>query len=473
MTATIKNPFMRKNPYERRYNNLFSGLTCYAIVLAMIGFLMDDPRNILPGLKTIACSSSILLTDYIALAGIGAAFVNAALVTAISLLVLYLSDDTMNGFSFVEIGLMSGFALFGKNFINIWPIMGGTWLYAKYKHEPFSKYSGFALTGCALAPMVSFLAVDGVVPNIFIAIGAGLLIGFVLPPFAGHTYKLQNGLNLYNVGFACGILGFILVSIMDAWGNTPQTVYYWSKENNYKFGILLIFLCSLLIIAGFKFTRRPAWAIWAGYLRLLRTAGRAPCDYLRMFEYGPVLVNIGVNGIFCTLFLLVLGCDLNGPTIGGIFTVLGYSAYGKHIRNISPVMLGVFLSSLTHSGFINGSSTQLAYLFGTSLAPISGYFGWIFGIIAGFLHGLLVLRTGYSALGLNLYNNGFSAGIIAIFLYPVITSIIRRRKPVVLDMGEFYDNFTMDQPVDLTSEKLSVEQSNLEAWDEEYEHRIV
>ncbi len=34
--------------------------------------------------------------------------------------------------------------------------------------------------------------------------------------------------------------------------------------------------------------------------------------------------------------------DLNGPTIGGIFTIVGFSATGKHLRNILPVMAGGF-----------------------------------------------------------------------------------------------------------------------------------
>ena len=51
--------------------------------------------------------------------------VNSALVTAISLCVLIFSKDVLNGMTLVVIGLMSGFSLFGKNFVNIWPILLG------------------------------------------------------------------------------------------------------------------------------------------------------------------------------------------------------------------------------------------------------------------------------------------------------------------------------------------------------------
>ena len=56
-------------------------------------------------------------------------------------------------------------------------------------------------------------------------------------------------------------------------------------------------LCLGFILAGFFLTKMPVWAVWAGYRRLLSTTGRAPSDYLRMFGAGPVLVNMGVNGL--------------------------------------------------------------------------------------------------------------------------------------------------------------------------------
>ena len=42
------------------------------------------------------------------------------------------------GLTLVEMGLMSGFSLFGKNFVNIRPILAGTWLYAKVRREPLA-----------------------------------------------------------------------------------------------------------------------------------------------------------------------------------------------------------------------------------------------------------------------------------------------------------------------------------------------
>ena len=182
-----------------------------------------------------------------------------------------------------------------------------------------------------------------------------------------------------------------------------------------------------------------------GLGRLLKTSGRAPSDYLRMFGMGPVLINMGINGLIGLAFLLLLGGDLNGPTLGGIFTIMGFSAFGKHAGNIIPVMAGVAAGGFFFQGGLESGSLQLAVLFCTAMAPIAGYFGWQYGILAGFLHSVVVLSTGSPVAGMNLYNNGFSAGLIAIVLYPTIIAIARHRKAVIQE-EDYFDTFEHDEP---------------------------
>jgi len=62
----------------------------------------------------------------------------------------------------------------------------------------------------------------------------------------------------------------------------------------------------------------------------------------------------------------------------------------------------------------------LAALFGTTLAPLAGEFGVAFGVIAGFLHLVIVLRSGAWHAGIGLYNNGFAGGLTATLLVAVI-----------------------------------------------------
>ena len=68
-----------------RYNKMLPYLWGYAALLALSGFLLDTPEHILSGLKAIVLTEDALITDYVMVAGAGAALVNSALVTAISL----------------------------------------------------------------------------------------------------------------------------------------------------------------------------------------------------------------------------------------------------------------------------------------------------------------------------------------------------------------------------------------------------
>ena len=277
-----------------------------------------------------------------------------------------------------------------------------------------------------------------------------LAVGFLLPSLSAYTYKIQNGMNLYNMGFACGLFAMMVVPILTAFGDKPDSVLYWSTGLNFELSLACGALCVVFILIGTFGCGDPAWAVWAGYRRLLSTTGRAPNDYLRMFGAGPVMVNIGINGLIGIAYVLLVGGDLNGPTLGGIFTIMGFSAFGKHPRNIIPVMFGVWLGAYGMHYEPNYPALQLAGLFGTTLAPVAGHFGPVCGILAGFIHSALVLQTGGPVAGLNLYNNGFSGGLIAIVLYPTLTAIIRHRRPKLRD-ADYYDLFEADQPINMSN----------------------
>ena len=432
-----------------RYSKIYPASLCFCVFLAAVGVMLGDPAQIIPGIRTIILMEDALITDYIQIAGISAAFVNSALVTLISVGLLWLCREAPNGFTMVELGLMAGFALFGKNIANIWPIIAGTFLYAKVRREPFGKYVSIALLATALAPVVSYVAIDNGFGNLWWGIGVGVLIGFVLPPLSAYTYKIQNGMNLYNMGFACGVLAMILVPVMSSLGADPNIASHWSTGNNLPLALALGALCAVLILTGLFLCGRPAWAAWAGYRRLLLTTGRAPSDYLRMFGAGPTLVNMGVNGLIGMAYIFLVGGDLNGPTLGGIFTIMGFGGFGKHALNILPVMAGVYLGAYGMHYQPDYPTLQLAGLFGTTLAPIAGHFGWPYGVLAGFIHSALVLQTSGPVVGLNLYNNGFSGGLIAIVLYPTITAIVRHRQPKLRD-ASYYDLFTGSGTLDVS-----------------------
>ena len=462
-------PHKIDHSFDHKYDNILPGTICASIFLILLGFLLDEPKNILPGLLKIVTMQDLLITDYVQIAGVGAALINSALVTIISILLIKLSGDPFNGFTLVEMGLMAGFALFGKNILNIWPIILGTWLYARYQKEPFAKYASVSLLATSLSPLVSYMALGSTHASIPAGVLTGVAIGFVLPSLSDYTYKIQNGMNLYNMGFACGLLAMMIVPVLTAFGDKPDSALYWTKGYNVTFTIVILILCLTAIFGGLFDTGLPPWAVWAGYRRLLTTTGRVPNDYLRMFGIGPVLVNMGINGLIGMAYILLIGGDLNGPTLGGIFTIMGFSAFGKHALNIVPVMAGIYLGAYGMHYAPNYPALQLAGLFGTTLAPISGHFGWPFGVLAGFIHASLVLQTGGPVAGLNLYNNGFSGGLIAIVLYPTITAIVRHRRPKLRD-EDYYDLFEEAAPIDVSSWRTHAKDHPPRTNDSPYPH---
>ncbi|MEG0591522.1 MAG: DUF1576 domain-containing protein, partial [Lachnospiraceae bacterium] len=192
---------------------------------------------------------------------------------------------------------------------------------------------------------------------------------------------------------------------------------------NRLFSLLLFTFFVLLILFGLIHSKDALRGFW----NILKTSGVGGMDYVVTNGFGAVLVNMGVNGIVATLFVLLVGGDLNGPTIGGIFSIVGFGSTGKHIRNILPVMLGVWIASFTKTWNITDPAPIIALLFSTTLAPIAGKFGIFAGIIAGFLHSSVSLHIGIIYGGMNLYNNGFAGGVIAAFMVPIIQSIEDRR----------------------------------------------
>ena len=306
--------------------------------------------------------------------------------------------------------------------------MLGVVLYARFRREPFATHINTAFFGAALAPIFSEILFSTSLPlatSVPLAVGTSLLIGFVLPPAAAQLFKAHQGFSLYNMGFTAGIVGTLVVALYKSYGFVPDPVFIWTTGNNLLLASFLTVFFLAMIAAGFWFDR----AAVSGVRAVWREPGQSPTDFIALAGFGPTFVNMALAGILGMAYILAVGGELNGPVIGAILTIVGFAAYGKHPRNIFPIMLGVFLGSLAKPWNVDDPSILLAALFGTTLAPIAGRFGWHWGIVAGFVHSSAALTVGPVHAGLNLYNNGFAAGIVAAVLVPVITAIQAITRP--------------------------------------------
>lgn len=405
----------------------FSLLALIPVYFIVVGLVLQPIGEIGPGLMAIVKEPDFLITDYFIIGGIGAALINAGLMTLLCLAILYSLKMDMDGHTITSSCLMFGFSLFGKNLLNIWTILFGVYLYSRYHKMPLSKYIYIGFYGTSLSPIITqimYITDLDYTKRLLLSFLVGTMIGFVLPPLSTHVHYAHKGYSLYNVGFASGVIATVVVSVLKSFGITTESRLLWSTGNNALFLGVLSLLFVMMIVGALVVGGKEAIE---AYKEILKRTGIAGTDYLRDQGGAATVINMAVNGLFATYFVAAVGGELNGPTIGGIFTIVGFSSTGKHLKNIAPIMFGVFFASITKSWEIYEPSPMLALLFSTTLAPVAGEFGILVGLLAGFLHSSVALNVGIVYGGMNLYNNGFAGGIVAIFMVPVIHSIMDRR----------------------------------------------
>ena len=99
---------MDKAHAKNHFPYLYIYLTIYVIALFLTGCVLDDFPNIIKGLKAIVLTEDSLITDYVRVAGPGAALVNSALVTSIALVLLFLSHESHNGMTLLLVSTILG-----------------------------------------------------------------------------------------------------------------------------------------------------------------------------------------------------------------------------------------------------------------------------------------------------------------------------------------------------------------------------
>jgi len=398
----------------------------FIIGLLILGssFLFNTPGEIYEGIRRIIVARSILVSDYFVIGNIGAAMFNAGVLMLIATYISYYNKINMNGPIIAAIFTIAGFSFFGKNIFNIWPVIFGVYTYASFQKEKFSKYLLIAFFGTALGPLVSQVAFGLNLPveiSIVLSILLGLTAGFILPPLANHFVSFHQGFNLYNIGFSCGIVGMFFMSVLRAFNFNNQSTLIVASGYNKVLTFYLVILFSMLLLVGLFLSYDTKKEL----LNIFRQPGRLVSDFVSSDGFSASLINMALLGFITTGYVLLVKGQLSGPILGGIFTVVGFGAFGKHVKNILPVMLGVFLATLLQIWSPSSTGALLAALFGTTLAPIAGYYGFKYGVIAGFVHMAIVMNVGYLHGGMNLYNNGLAGGFVAAILVPLFDSIRR------------------------------------------------
>ncbi len=240
-----------------------------SVAFLIWGFLVETPAEIAHGLTSIMLEPSTLITDYIVIGGLGSAFVNAGILGLILTLMTMAIRDEADGVTIAALFLIMGFALFGKNLFNVWFILVGIILHAYLFDESVKSLWVVGLFGTAMAPMVSDLIYSASTPEPFGWIAgtlAGVATGLLLPIVSAWLKKVHDGFNLYNVGFAAGIIGTVFVSIFKSYGYMPAPRLIWNTEHQFVLFAFMNTLFGLMIIAGSHWNPTA----WKGFRELLK-----------------------------------------------------------------------------------------------------------------------------------------------------------------------------------------------------------
>ena len=410
-----KKPILKKQ-MNRQYYYLF-GLS---VMLMILAFVIESPKFLVSGMMTILVSPSQLFTDYMEIASVGSTLLNVAIMLGISIYSYKKLEIPLNGTVIGSLGMLAGFSFFGKNLFNSIPFMIGVWIYTKVTKQNYRNYVIVGLFGSALGPLISFLAFSGVLPqgwSVLIAYALGVFIGFILPQLSTQFLGFHQGFSLYNVGFTAGIIGMVVLGFMNAFGIEVETRTLTSTQSPLILYQLLIGFCVILILTSFylHFKKKEKYH----FKLLLKLSGRLPSDFVEMTNLATVTLNMSIIGFILLGYVLMNGGQLNGPIVGSIIGVMSFGAFGNQVKNTVPVLVGIMIGSYLTGVEPTSTSALIAAIFGTTLAPVSGYYGPLAGMIAGFVHITLVSHVVVMHGGLNLYNNGFAGGFVAAVLVPI------------------------------------------------------
>ena len=394
-------------------------LPILALIMIILAFIFNTPKEIFVGYKNILLSSSILTTDYIAIGTLGGALVNAASILILNLVILRLLNLRMSGLIYAALYMILGFSFFGKNILNSLPIYIGIYLYAFLNKIPVKNLVISLLFSSGISPLVSYLIFGfdlAYYISIPLGIGAGIVAGLMVPAISSHTIKFHQGYNLFNVGFSLGIISLAFNGVLRAFNLRASEISILSNDHNLFLYLFVAILALVLLIAGIILNPKSFKMIPDLYKR----SGRLVSDYIRDYGVSIVMINQASLLTFEILICLIFKIEFNGAIFGTILAVSGFAGAGLHLKNTSFVMLGAILMCLITKTNITSTSIIIGILFSAGVAPIAGRYGIVAGIIAGMLHiAILPLCRSFQG-GYDLYNNGFCAGFVACILIAII-----------------------------------------------------
>ncbi len=422
-----------KNMSESSFIKLVFAFLTAAFLIAAV--CMPDRATMLSGLWEIVSQPSKVSTNYFAVGGYAATFLNMGLVGLACLGLYCLPGAVATNVSNLAFILTLGFGSWGINILNIWPTVLGVVVYCLVKREKLSANVNAMLFSTGIAPLVTDLmiryphaeVVGFNLPGILIALFVGLIIGFFLPAGLAASPKIHKGFDLYSAALPVGMTAFFLNAALYktmgvALPAAPDaaTLQVASRLTVNLFCGAVFGLC---IVFAFLLGCKPR-----DYWNLLKDPALVT-NFSGTYGNAVYLMNLGIFGLFILGYYNLIGATFNGVTFGIIFCMLSTCNSGSHPGNVWPIMLGYFVASLvfgwlstlaggTFATAINAQAICVGLCYANGLSPIADKYGWRYGVLAAGMHYLLVTSVPSLHGGFCLYNGGFTAALICLILVP-------------------------------------------------------
>ena len=443
---------------ERRNSRLINGTALgfsLAFLLAALAAASytETWGSVLRGWHRILISPCPLVTDYFAIGGLASTLLNAGACGLACCAFMLLLKGESRANTLAGYFLVVGHCFYGLNFLNMWPCFLAPFLYFRRNRLNYKANLHICMFATSFAPFGSeFLFRYGQASEFVFGqfrlspLGPGLvlafalLLGFTVPVILPGARVWHKGYNLYNGGLAFGLLGFFLYNLMYETMGHPETQQTIHGNPVYeRFGYSYVSFATVYLILIFVICIAAGWLLngrsFNGYRRLLKDTGYNS-DFAQRYGMPLCLVNLGCHGLLFLLYIQLVvhhteGAGFTGPTLGVIVASLTFNAMGQHPRNVWPIITGYWLLyfvtlfcchlqgreitwTVSTQSYINGVA------FATGLCPIAGRYGVRAGILAGFVCASLCTATSVLHGGLVLYNGGFTAGITALILIPLL-----------------------------------------------------
>ena len=406
---------------------------------------MPDRASMFTGLWQIVSNPSKISTNYFAVGGYAATFLNMALVGFACLALYGFLKATATNVSNLAFILTLGFGSWGINILNMWPSMLGVVLYCLVKREKLGANVNAMLFSTGIAPLITDLmlryphaeAVGFNAVGILLALAVGFVIGFFLPAGLANSPKVHKGFDLYSAALPVGMTAFFLQATLFktmgvALPAAPDAATL-QVASRLTVNVFCCVLFGFFVVAAFALGCRPK-----DYWKLLIDPDLVT-NFSSAYGNAVFLMNVGVYGLFILGYYNLVGATFNGVTFGVIFCMLACSNSGSHPGNVWPIMLGYVVASTvfgwlsglaggTFDSAINAQAIVVGLCYANGLSPIADKYGWRYGFLAAVMHYVLVTSVPALHGGFCLYNGGFTAALICLILVPSLERFCRTKE---------------------------------------------